>query len=82
MAFKIYQILWEALSVALLLYGVYLFYAFLWFSISEVLHMPVNQAKLISGLVAVGIILYSSFKWFTKKYKDIQNLEEGAESKD
>jgi len=75
LAFKIYQILWEALSVALLLYGVYLFYAFLWFSISEIMHLSISSSKLISGIIAAGIILYSSFKWFNKKYRELKEIE-------
>ncbi|RMD46236.1 MAG: hypothetical protein D6834_02810 [Aquificota bacterium] len=71
-----YQILWESLSVALLLYGVYLFYAFLWFSISEIMHISVFSSKLISGIVAIGIIFYSSFKWFNKKYRELKEIEE------
>ncbi len=80
MGFKIYQILWEALSVLLLLYGVYLFYAFLWFSASEILKIDVNTAKMLSGIVAIGIIIYSTFKWFKKKKEEIKKLEEQEET--
>jgi len=73
--FSVYKILWEALSVALLLYGLYLFYAFLWFSISEIMHLPVITAKIISATVSLTILLYSTVKWFKKKQEEIRQLE-------
>jgi TRAP-type C4-dicarboxylate transport system permease large subunit len=76
MGFKIYQILWEALSVLLLLYGVYLLYAFMWFSASEILKIDVSTAKFISAVIAIGIIAYSTFKWFKKKKEELKKLEE------
>ncbi len=80
MAIKIYQILWEALSVTLLLYGVYLFYAFMWFSISEIFRIDVSTAKLFSGVISIGIIIYSTYKWFKKKKEDLKKMEEEGES--
>ncbi|HIQ24685.1 MAG TPA: hypothetical protein EYH43_01720 [Persephonella sp.] len=74
--FSIYKILWEALSVALLLYGLYLFYAFLWFSTSEIMHIPVLTAKIISATVSLTILLYSTLKWFKKKQEELRQLEE------
>ena len=73
--FIVYKILWESLSVALLLYGLYLLYAFLWFSISEIMHIPVLTAKIISATVSLSILLYSSLKWFKKKHQEIKQLE-------
>ncbi len=75
----LYKILWETLSVALLLYGLYLFYAFLWFSISEIMHIPVLTAKIISAVVSLVILGYYSLKWFKKKQEELKKLEEKEE---
>lgn len=74
----ILKILWEALSVLLLLYGVYLFYVFTWFSISEILRLDITISKIIAGILSLGILGYSSFKWFKKKHEEINKLEEKA----
>ncbi len=61
------KILWEAFSVALLLYGSYLIYVFLWFSAVRIWNVDVFTAKLISGLIIGLILIYSSVRWFKKK---------------
>ena len=72
------KILWEAFSVALLLYGSYLIYVFLWFSAVRIWSMDLTTAKLISGLLVGIILLYSSIKWFIKKKKILRQESESA----
>ncbi|WP_338151305.1 hypothetical protein [Persephonella sp. IF05-L8] len=70
------KILWEAFSVALLLYGSYLIYVFLWFSAVRIWNVDVFTAKLISGLIIGLILIYSSVRWFKKKKAQLENKEE------
>lgn len=70
------KIIWEAFSVALLLYGLYLAYVFMWFSMFRILDMDMEKAKLISGTVALVILVVSSVRWFTKKQKELENLKQ------
>jgi len=70
------KILWEAFSVALLLYGSYLIYVFLWFSAVRIWDINITTAKLISGLIVGIILLFSSIRWFMKKKRDIMKEEE------
>jgi uncharacterized protein YacL len=73
------KILWEVFSVLLLLYGLYLGYVFAWFSLYRIFDMPTFLAKLISGIVAIGILVYSSYNWFKKKHKEIEELKQQTE---
>ncbi|WP_297888343.1 hypothetical protein [Sulfurihydrogenibium sp.] len=70
------KIIWEAFSVALLLYGLYLAYVFMWFSMFRIMDMDMEKAKLISGTVALVILVVSSVRWFTKKQKELKNLKQ------
>ncbi|WP_457639197.1 hypothetical protein [Persephonella sp.] len=72
------KILWEAFSVALLLYGSYLIYVFLWFSAVRIWDVNTTTAKLTSGLIVGIILLYSSIRWFLKKKKQLQREEQEA----
>ncbi len=72
------KILWEAFSVALMLYGSYLIYIFLWFSAVRIWNIDILTAKLISGLIVGVILLYSSIRWFMKKRKELKEKEELA----
>jgi len=69
------KIIWEVLSVLLLLYGLYLGYVFVWFSLFRILDMDITIAKLISGILALAILGYSSFHWFKKKRFQLEELE-------
>ncbi len=73
------KILWEVFSVLLLLYGLYLGYVFAWFSLYRIFDMPTFLAKLISGIIAVGILIYSSYNWFRKKHKELEELKQQTE---
>ena len=70
------KVIWEAFSVALLLYGLYLVYVFLWFSSFRILEIDMTTAKIISGSIIGIILLFSSFKWTKKKRKELQLLKE------
>ena len=70
------KIIWEAFSVALLLYGLYLTYVFMWFSMFRILDMDMEKAKLIAGTIALIILIVSSVKWFMKKQKELKHLKE------
>ncbi len=72
------KILWEAFSVALMLYGSYLIYVFLWFSAVRIWNVDTFTAKLFSGLIVGVILLYSSIRWFIKKKKELKEKEELA----
>ncbi len=69
------KILWEMFSVALLLYGLYLVYAFIWFSLYRIYDMDVSIAKLIAGSITLIILGFSSYKWFKKKYREIKLMQ-------
>ncbi|WP_028950715.1 hypothetical protein [Sulfurihydrogenibium subterraneum] len=70
------KIIWEAFSVALLLYGLYLTYVFMWFSMFRILDMDMEKAKLIAGTIALIILIVSSVRWFMKKQKELKNMKE------
>ncbi|NPA16975.1 hypothetical protein [Persephonella sp.] len=74
------KILWEAFSVALLLYGSYLIYVFLWFSAVRIWDVNITTAKLISGLIVGIILLYSSIRWFMKKKQELKREEEAEKA--
>ncbi len=69
------KILWEMFSVALLLYGLYLVYAFIWFSIYRIYDINITFAKAVAGSITLIILLYSSYKWFKKKLKELQQMK-------
>ncbi|NPA57748.1 MAG: hypothetical protein GXN94_00485 [Aquificae bacterium] len=69
------KILWEAFSVALLLYGSYLIYVFIWFSMVRIWDVDITVAKLTAGLIVGLILLYSSIRWFTKKRRELKKQE-------
>ncbi len=71
------KILWEAFSVALLLYGLYLVYVFLWFSAERILGWDMLLAKVISGGIVGIILVVSSYRWFKKKREELHKLKEG-----
>lgn len=73
------KILWEAFSVALLLYGLYLVYVFLWFSEVRILNWDITFAKVLSGGVIGIILVVSSIKWFKKKKEELENLKNKGE---
>jgi hypothetical protein len=69
------KIIWESLSIALLLYGSYLAYVFIWFSLFRIFDMDIITAKLISGSVTLTIIAISSIRWFIKKHKELKLMK-------
>jgi len=69
------KIIWESLSIALLLYGSYLAYVFIWFSLFRIFDMDITTAKLISGSIALTIIVVSSIRWFMKKHKELKLMK-------
>jgi hypothetical protein len=69
------KIIWESLSIALLLYGSYLAYVFIWFSLFRIFEMDITTAKLISGSITLTIIAISSIRWFIKKHKELKVME-------
>ncbi|WP_299227865.1 hypothetical protein [Sulfurihydrogenibium sp.] len=69
------KIFWESLSIALLLYGSYLAYVFIWFSLFRILDMDITTAKLISGSMTLTIIAISSIRWFIKKHKELKLMK-------
>ncbi len=72
------KILWEMFSVALLLYGLYLIYAFIWFSVYRIYDVNPGTAKLFAGIITILILAFSSYKWFKKKYREIKQLQESS----
>ncbi|WP_456465628.1 hypothetical protein [Persephonella sp.] len=72
------KIIWEAFSVLLLLYGSYLIYVFLWFTIVRIWDIDVFTAKIISGLLVGIILIYSSIRWFKKKKEELKKEEQTA----
>ncbi len=72
------KILWEMFSVALLLYGLYLVYAFIWFSIYRIYDTSPTFAKTIAGTITLIILVYSSYKWFKKKYRELQQMKKAT----
>jgi hypothetical protein len=71
------KILWEAFSVALLLYGLYLVYVFLWFSAERILQWDILFAKAVSGSIVGIILVVSSYRWFKKKREELKKIKEG-----
>lgn len=69
------KILWESLSIALLLYGSYLAYVFAWFSLFRIFDMDIMNAKLISGSITLTIIVISSIRWFIKKHEELKIMK-------
>ena len=69
------KIFWESLSIALLLYGSYLAYVFIWFSLFRIFDMDITIAKLISGSITLTIIAISSIRWFIKKHKELKLMK-------
>jgi len=69
------KIIWESLSIALLLYGSYLAYVFIWFGLFRIFDMDITTAKLISGSIALTIIVVSSIRWFMKKHKELKLMK-------
>ncbi|WP_297492899.1 hypothetical protein [Persephonella sp.] len=72
------KIIWEAFSVLLLLYGSYLIYVFLWFTVVRIWDVDVFTAKIISGLLVGIILVYSSIRWFKKKKEELKREEQTA----
>ncbi|MDO3651416.1 hypothetical protein Q3A91_31150, partial [Nocardia mangyaensis] len=70
------NIMWEAFSVACLLYGRYLAYVFMWFSMFRILDMEMEKAKLIAGTIAIIILIVSSVRWFIKKQKELKKIQQ------
>ncbi|WP_457622303.1 hypothetical protein [Persephonella sp.] len=70
------KILWETFSVALLLYGLYLVYVFIWFSTFRITDMDIQTSKLISGFIIGIILIVSSYRWFKKKREELRVLKE------
>ena len=69
------KIIWESLSIALLLYGSYLAYVFIWFSLFRIFDTDITTAKLISGSITLTIIVVSSIRWFIKKHKELKLMK-------
>lgn len=69
------KILWESFSILLVLYGLYLTYIFIWFSLYRIGLFQLPAAKLISGSVVMVILVVSSVRWFIKKHKELKQKE-------
>lgn len=69
------KIVWEALSVALLLYGAYLTYVYLWFSMFRIWSVDITVSKVISGILVFTIVVISAVRWFIKKYSELGEKE-------
>ncbi len=68
----IIKVLWESFSIGLLLYGSYLIYVYIWFSINKIFRFDIFTSKLIAGSIIGAILLYSFFKWLRKKINDLK----------
>lgn len=66
------KIIWESFSILLVLYGLYLTYIFIWFSLYRIGIMELSSAKLLSGVLVLIILTVSSVKWFHKKHKELK----------
>ncbi|NPA12380.1 MAG: hypothetical protein GXO45_00170 [Aquificae bacterium] len=66
------KILWEGFSLALLLYGSYLVYIFIWFTITRIWNIDPTISKLTAGLVVGLGLVISSYRWFKKKRAEIE----------
>jgi hypothetical protein len=71
----ILKIFWEAISIGLLLYGLYLVYVFIWFTLVRVWDIDVFTAKAIGFLIVSVILIFPSVKWFKKKFKELRELK-------
>ncbi len=69
------KIFWEAISIGLLLYGLYLVYVFIWFTLVRVWDIEVFTAKAIGFLIVSIILIFPSVKWFKKKFKELRELK-------
>lgn len=69
------KILWESFSILLVLYGLYLTYIFIWFSLYRIGVFQLSTSKLISGSIVMVILLVSSVKWFVKKQRELKQRE-------
>jgi hypothetical protein len=76
----ILKILWEAISIGLLLYGLYLVYVFIWFSLVRIFDMDFFTAKAIGFVVSSIILIIPSVKWFRKKFKELKEIKEDQSS--
>lgn len=73
------KIVWESFSILLVLYGLYLSYVFLWFSMYRIGLLEIQTAKVLSALVVLTILIVSSVKWFTKKHRELKSkVEKGV----
>ena len=66
------KVFWESFSIGLLLYGSYLIYVYIWFSINKIFKIDIFQSKLIAGAIVGLILLYSFFKWLKKKIAEMK----------
>ncbi len=69
------KIFWEALSVGLLLYGAYLTYVYIWFSMFRIWNIDITFSKVISGILVFTIVVISAVRWFIKKYRELEKKE-------
>ncbi|MCX7737943.1 MAG: hypothetical protein N2Z80_00790 [Hydrogenothermaceae bacterium] len=70
------KIVWESFSILLVLYGLYLAYVFLWFSMYRIGFLEIQTAKVLSALVVLVILIVSSVKWFIKKHMELKSKSE------
>jgi tellurite resistance protein TehA-like permease len=76
----LFKVIWEAISIGLLLYGLYLVYVFIWFSIVRIWDTDVFFAKAIAFVVIGILLIFPSVKWFRKKFKELKELKENPET--
>ncbi|GAB6071931.1 hypothetical protein JCM14244_03080 [Venenivibrio stagnispumantis] len=69
------KVLWEGFSIALLLYGLYLTYIFIWFSIYRIYNTDLLIAKSIGATVSLIILALTFFNWLRKKHKEVHQKE-------
>ena len=72
----ILKVFWESFSIGLLLYGSYLIYVYIWFSINRIFKIDILASKLIAGSIVGLILLYSFFKWLRKKLTEMREKKE------
>ncbi|MEJ5173130.1 MAG: hypothetical protein WHT47_05395 [Hydrogenothermaceae bacterium] len=69
------KIVWESFSILLLLYGLYLTYIFIWFSMYRIGIMDMGNSKLTAAVITLSILTFSSVKWFIKKHRQLNKEE-------
>ena len=67
---SILRVLWESFSIALLLFGSYLIYVYIWFSINKIFKLDIYTYKVVAATIVGTVLLLSFFKRLRKKIKE------------